>query len=153
MLHRGFILSILLLCTCLGGCAGGPKFSEIADQIPPLPQGQGRIYFYREGSAFGSAIQPSIMLNDQPIGSSVPGGFFYVDQPPGECVVACSTEAEHRLSLHLDPGDKRYVRTSITFGLFVGQVHPVLEDETDAMKTLASTSYTGDKFTPKKPTQ
>ena len=103
----------LLLPLVLAACATGPKLSEMKSSIPTLSPEQGRIYFYRSGSAFGAAVQPSILLNGIVVGESKPGGFFFVDQAAGNKEVSTSTEVEKKLSFTLDPGQTRYVRTVI----------------------------------------
>ena len=144
MLHRLTIVLVFVFATSfLGGCAGGPKYSEVVDQFPTLSGGQGRIFFYRDSSPFGSAIQPSIRLNGEAVGKSKPGGFFFVDRGPGSYEANCTTEAEKRLTFTLSVGERKYIRTRVTMGLLVGQVHLRLEDETEAMKTLGKASYTG----------
>jgi len=123
------------------GCASGPKFETV--QIPSMVSSQGRIFFYRDGSPVGSAIQPKIKLNDERVGKSIPGGFFYVDTPSGNYTVACSTEAKRSLTFTLEAGQTRYVRTRISMGLLVAHVTPSLEEDVKAMKTLSKCSYTG----------
>jgi hypothetical protein len=137
------ILLLVGLVMALAGCAGGPSYSQSAAKTPPLAGGQGRIYFYREGSMFGAAIQPHIMLNDVTVGSSKPGGFFYVDCPPGDYTVTCVTEGVQSLKISLAAGETRYVRTLISMGLGIGHITPQLEDSTDAMKILKDCHYTG----------
>ncbi len=72
-----------LLPIALAACATGPKYTEMQSSIPTLGAEQGRVYFYRSGSAFGAAVQPSILLNGVVVGESKPGGFFFVDQAAG----------------------------------------------------------------------
>ena len=137
------LLALIVAATVLGGCASGPKYGEVAHRIPAMSDSEGRIFFYRDGSPFGSGVQPKIRLNDEVVGKSVPGGFFYVDRPAGSYEARCTTEAEKHLTFTLGANEKLYVRTRVTMGVFVGQVHPRLEDEEEAMKTLRKASYTG----------
>ena len=51
--------------------------------FPDLAPGLGRIFFYRSNSAGGAIAQPKIFLNEEVVGVSRPGGFFFVDRPPG----------------------------------------------------------------------
>ena len=133
----------LLLPLVLAACATGPKLSEMKSSIPTLGPEQGRIYFYRSGSAFGAAVQPSILLNGTVVGASKPGGFFFVDQAAGNKEVGTSTEVEKKLSFTLDPGQTRYVRTVIGLGLFVGRVYPELVDDATGERELQEASYIG----------
>jgi hypothetical protein len=141
---RPLALALLGLIAMLGGgCASGPSYTTMSEQIGPVAPGQGRIYFYRDGSPFGSAVQPNIRLNGDVVGKSKPGGFFYVDRAPGGYEVSCETETQKSLSMTLTAGETRYVRTRVSFGVVLGHVRPVLEDEEQAMKTLGKSKYTG----------
>lgn len=132
----------------VAGCATGPKFTEVSGAIPTLKQGEGRIYFYRT-SAMGAAIQPTINLNGSAVGTSQPSGFFFVDRPAGPYEVLMGTEVERKLSFVLESGQERFVRTSITLGLFIGRPYAELVDPKDARGELSSLSYTGTSLPPK----
>lgn len=139
---RRFLLAAALVGTAvLTGCASGPKFSEMSKTIPALKAGEGRVYFFRSDSMFGAAIQPDIRLNNEVVGSSKPGGFFYVDRPAGSFIAAASTETEKTLSFTLDAGDTKYVRTSPSMGLLVGRVVLELEDPTKAQAEVEKLSF------------
>lgn len=125
------------------GCASGPQHNEMAASIPTLASDQGRVYFFRESSIFGVAIQPDIRLNGQVVGRSTPGGFFYVDEPPGSYTVSTRTEVERTVSLTLHAGETRYVRTTSGMGFLIGHVTPTLEDAESATQTIADLKYTG----------
>jgi hypothetical protein len=127
----------------LSACASGPKLSEMKSSIPAVKAGEGRIYFYRSGSMLGAGIQPNILVNGQVVGESKPGGFFFVDLPPGAIQISTSTEVERKLSLTLDAGQTRYVRTSVGMGVIVYRVYPELVDEAEGAKALAELSYIG----------
>ena len=76
--RRAFALAVCALA--LTGCAAtGTKYSDMAASIPAAKSSEGRIYFFRSSSFVGAAIQPDIKLNGQVVGTSKPGGFFYVD--------------------------------------------------------------------------
>jgi hypothetical protein len=127
----------------LAGCATGVKHDQMASGLPSLKSGEGRIYFFRSSSIVGAAVQPDIRLNGQVVGTSKPGGFFYVDRPAGNYVASSSTETEKTLSFTLRAGETKYVRSSPSFGVLVGRI--VLEPETPekAKAELGSLSYTG----------
>jgi hypothetical protein len=125
------------------GCATGVKHSEMAAKIPSLKAGEGRIYFMRSASPVGAAIQPDIRLNGQVIGTSKPGGFFYVDRPAGSYVAGASTETEKTLSFALRAGETKYVRSTIGFGLVAGRNVLELETPEKARAELADLAYTG----------
>ena len=94
---------------------------------------------------FGAAIQPDIRLNNEVVGESKPGGFFFVARPAGKYVAAAATETEKTLSFVLDSGETKYVRSSPSMGLMVGRVVLELKTPEKAKEDLASLSYTGDQ--------
>ena len=126
----------------LSGCASGPKHSEVASSIPALKADAGRVYFYRT-ALMGAAVRPEVRLNGTVVGTAVPGGFFFVDQPPGAYEVSTSTEVEKKLTFTLAAGDTRYVRLNMAFGLLVGRVVPELTPAAEATKEIADLSYAG----------
>jgi len=144
-MRRAFLKSIVLAgaAVLVAGCATGPKHEQVASSLPSLKPGEGRIYFFRSSSMMGAALQPDIRLGQQVVGQSKPGGFFHVDRPAGDYVASASTETEKTVSFTLEPGETKYIRSSVSFGLVVGRI--VLEPETPqkALEELKSLSYTG----------
>lgn len=133
----------LALAAAVAGCATGPKYAEVKSSIPAVAADQGRIYFYRSGSMFGAAIQPTVMLNGQKVGESKPGGFFYVDRSAGDYEVVLATEVDKKLTFTLANGEERYVRMSIGLGVVVGRVIPELVDRATGLTEIADLSYLG----------
>jgi hypothetical protein len=84
------------------------------------------------------------MLDSKAVGESKPGGFFYIDTNPGGHLVSTTTEVKNELTLMLDPGETKYVKTSTSLGLFVGHVSPELVSPEEAKPALQDLSYTGD---------
>jgi len=145
MKARNFLMSTLLAATALlTACAGGPAYKDMQATIPAVPSGEGRVYFYRT-AMMGAAVQPDVHLNGKVVGSSVPGGFFYADEAPGNCEVVTATEVENKLTFTLDAGQTRYVRLDMHMGLMVGHVVPHLIDETTALTEIDGTKYAAPK--------
>ena len=94
-------LPLLLVGFLLASCASPRGLDEPPLQIPALKQGCGRVYFTRPGDLGGSAIQPEIRMNNEVVGRSVPGGFSYVDRPPGKYDVTTATEVENAVTFQL----------------------------------------------------
>ncbi|MNL27469.1 hypothetical protein D3C87_1490610 [compost metagenome] len=138
-------LTGMALSFLMAGCASGVKHSEMASSIPSLKSGEGRVYFLRSASMFGAAVQPDLRLNNEVVGESKPGGFFFVDRPAGKYVASAATETEKTLSFVLDSGETKYVRSSPSMGLMVGRVVLELKTPEKAKEDLASLSYTGDQ--------
>ena len=140
------ILMALGLAAVIGitGCAAkGPSLGMISDRMPMLHADQGRIFFYRDKSMFGAAVQPMIRLNGEEVGKSVPGGFFFVDRPAGDYEASSSTEVKRSVTFTLAPAETRYIRTTVGMGFFVGHVYPELVSAEDGEKALPSMSYIG----------
>jgi hypothetical protein len=139
----GRIAALGLLAATLAGCATGPKYEEVRGGFPSLAEDKGRIYFYRSSNPFGSAIQPSVMLNGEKVGESKPGGFFFVDRAPGNQEVNLTTEVEKKLTFTLEPRQEQYVRMSVGLGVIVYRVYPELVDKKTGEEELKGLSYTG----------
>jgi len=135
-------LCSLALVTVLLGCATGKTFSELSGGLTPPPPGQGRIFIYRT-IVLGFAVQPSVKLNGDVVGTAVPQGFFYVDRPAGVYQISTETEVTRTLSLTLEPEQVRYVRLGIGMGFFVGHVYPELVDDAQGQADVATCHYTG----------
>lgn len=99
-------LSVLLFLLLSAGCATGPKYVEVKNDIPDLKEGEGRLFVYRERRWAGSAIQPEIKLDENIIGKSVAGGFIYADRPAGLYNLACGARF---IKLYMKPGESTYV--------------------------------------------
>lgn len=132
-------MAMLFLAAC---ASSGPTFSEAQKTIAPVAADSGRIYFYRPGSMFGAAVQPSIKLNGVEVGSSVPGGYFVVDRPAGSYKISTSTEVERDLTLVLEAGQIRYVKTHVSMGFAVGHVSPEIVEPAVALKDIADCHLT-----------
>ena len=142
---RGLLPLVLVAALLLvGGCAsGGPRHAEIRQTLAQPDPGMGRIYFYRDSTPVGAAIQPDIRLNAQVVGSSKPGGFFFVDRSPGKYLVSLTTEVERTLEFELASGESRYVRTYISMGILVGRPNAELIHPSQGEAALSNLIYIG----------
>ncbi len=131
-----------ILLLLLAACASGPQFSQMEGSLPALSADNGRIFVYRS-TVLGAAIQPSVKINGDVVGSAVPRGFFYVDRSPGDYEITTVTEVTRTLSLHLDAGQTRYVRLGISMGFFVGHVYPELVDDAVGASEIKELHYIG----------
>ncbi|MFN7887790.1 MAG: DUF2846 domain-containing protein [Betaproteobacteria bacterium] len=143
MKGRQSLLALVALAAVIAGCASGPKYQDVAKSIPALKPNEGRVFFFRSSSVVGAAVQADIRLNGTVVGTSIPGGFFYVDRPAGNYVAASSTETEKTLSFTLAAGETKYVRSSVGLGLLVGRVILELGDPKAAQAEIETLSYTG----------
>jgi hypothetical protein len=127
----------------VSGCATGVPYSSMASSIPPLKDGEGRIFFYRSASRVGAALTPELRLNGAVVGKSQAGGFFFVDRPAGTYQAAATTEVEKTLSLSLDEGEIKYVRASPSLGVMVGRIVLELEAPQKAKSELTGLRFAG----------
>lgn len=145
-------LVILVPAILLAACtASGPRYADTKQSIPPLTEGKGRIYFYRAGGVFGSALQPPIALNGEVIGRSQPAGFFYVDRPPGNYEAACPTELTLKVKFVLESGQERYVKTLLTTEVIQAHLEPALVDPAVAKKEMVKLHYAPEEREEKQP--
>jgi hypothetical protein len=134
---------VLVLALSLFSCASGPKYSAVKESFPQLMPEEGRIFFYRTGNMFGSGMQPVVILNGEKVGKAIPGGFFFVDRPPGDNQVLLKAEVERKLSFTLVKGQKRYVRISVGLVDLIFRIYPILVEELEALQEMEGLSYTG----------
>lgn len=135
-------LMALFFAVVLCSCATGTPFLEMSPSLSPESNGTGRIFFYRVTGMGGAAIQPTIMLNEETVGRSIPQGFFYLDRPPADYVVTTITEVERKVSFVLEDGQTRYIRFRISMGFFAGHVYGELVDPEEAKKEIQKCKYT-----------
>jgi hypothetical protein len=131
---------LLLLLSTVTGCIFYRSFGSASKDFPVLQSGQGRIFFYRDHRFPGSAV---IYLNGKPVGYSLAGVFFYVDQPAGKnYTVSCpdGEGGENYIQFWLTSGETKYIRTEPDSSS-LWTISPAIEDEVTAMKTLSTCKY------------
>lgn len=96
-----------------------------------------------QSSEKGWGLQPSIHLNDEIVGKSQPGGFFYVDKPEGNYRVSTTTEVTNTVSFHLAKNETKYVKTGIAFGILVGRIKPEIVYPEQGRSDLTDMKYIG----------
>jgi hypothetical protein len=138
------VLLATVLVLLLAGCAAtGMPAVQMQDALATLPSRMGRIVFYRDNAFAGAAVQPSILVDGTVVGESKPGCFFFSDVTPGAHEIEARTEASTRMSVSIDEGQTRYVRSAISMGIMVGRVQFTLADDTEALRQLPSLRFTG----------
>jgi hypothetical protein len=139
-------LPLLLVGFFLASCASPRGLDEPPVQISALKPGYGRVYFVRPGEFVGSAIQPEVRMNNEVVARSVPGGFSYVDRPPGKYAVTTATEVENAVTFQLAAGETKYIKTTVTPGILVGHVTPTLEFPEQGQSDISRLRYVGPNF-------
>lgn len=139
-MNRLASLSLAALLVLVSGCASGPGFKSVSASFPPVAAGSARIFFYRNANlGAGAAVRPDVNLNGEKIGNAIPGGFFYVDRPPGDYQVTTTTELKKSLTFHVDAGQVRYVRLGLSPGLMVAHISPELIEAQKAQPEIEKT--------------
>jgi len=81
--------------------------------IPPIPAGEGRIWFYRDYEPYAGKGLPAIAANGGYLGEAETGGVFYRDVPPGHyrvTVESFGVDVNQTASFDLAPGREAYVK-------------------------------------------
>ena len=107
--HCACSIIALMLFTA---CATDPTYSQFAESIPPIPEDQGRIYFYR-ASHKPDSIRPQVRVNDVVVGRAVPNGFFYVDRMPGSYDLTTKSDAGRSMSINVRRAGVIYIRVDV----------------------------------------
>ena len=145
-MRRSVLIKIAAASAVLlvAGCAAtGAKHEEMAASMPALKAGEGRIYFYRQSTMVGAALSPDVKLNRDVVGEAKTGGFFYVDRPAGNFVASSSGETEKSVSFNLAPGETKYVRMYVNFGIVAGRLNLEVVPPAQGRSELSSLSYIG----------
>lgn len=136
----GAILLTLLLAAC---AATGPTFTQVRASIPPLHDGDARIFFYREAGGVGLALKPEVRVNGQPVGQLPPGSFLFVDRSAGHFTATAGDGTDGSVTLDLPAGETAYVRMEIAIGLVSGRVLLSHEGSTAGSSALGTLAYVG----------
>ena len=107
-LARGAQIMLLLAIT---GCAQMAATSSV--NIPPIPAGGSRIWFYRAADVYTGKGLPAIAANGGYVGQAELGGAFYRNVPPGHYLVTVQTvgvDLNQSANFDLSPGQEAYVK-------------------------------------------
>src|SRR5215472_2693528 len=76
---RPIIVGIVFMATA--ACSQLPPTVSVA--APPIPPGEARVWFYRDGGPYDGRGTPYLRMNEAIVGVSQPGGASYRDVPAG----------------------------------------------------------------------
>jgi hypothetical protein len=76
---RTVVVSTLSLA--VAACSQLPSTASVA--VPPIPAGEARVWFYRNGGPYDGVGTPYIRMNDAIVGISEPNGASYKDVRAG----------------------------------------------------------------------
>jgi len=82
------IAGLALLCGCT---ALAPLPSVASVQIPPVPPGMARAWYYRADLPYNGTARPYVQMNGANVGIAELGGAFYRDVAPGPYYVTADT--------------------------------------------------------------
>ncbi|EEW07985.1 conserved hypothetical protein [Vibrio mimicus VM603] len=110
----------------LSGCASVPTAdSSISNQAKAFEaptKGNAGIYIYREDTLVGAALKKYVYVDDECIGETAPGVFFY-HEVEGNKEHKISTESEfseNDLTIYTEEGRNYFINQFIKMGVFVG---------------------------------
>ena len=115
---RSATTAVLLLAA---NCAPLPPTSSVV--IPPIPAGDARLWFYRDGGPRETQDRPYLRLNGQIAAISEPNGAFYRDVAPRHYAVTVdsylNTYVNQFADIDLTAGQEAYVKV-LSQGQWVG---------------------------------
>jgi hypothetical protein len=131
------IISLLALASMvfLSGCASVPigtqSESSTAKKFSAPSEGMSGVYVYRTDSAFGAALKKDVWIDQECIGETARGVFFY-HEVDGDQEHTISTESEfspNNLIIYMKKGVLYFVQQYIKFGAVVGGAGLEQKDE------------------------
>lgn len=123
----------------MGGCAGMTRSTE--HPTPSVQPDHGLVYFFRESSFKGAAIQFDVRDNGAVIGGLQSGTYFFENATPGKHTYSAKTEAESDVTIDVAAGQTYYVQGTISMGFFAGHPHLKQVDASTAQAVLTKLDY------------
>lgn len=148
-MKNSLLLAATAIIAILVGCATGPNFKTYRETVPPIKNGEGRLWFYRPRMLFGTAPEPRVYLNGVSVGRAVTSTFFYVDEPPGRYEVQCGKERIDKAYLTVSKNHVQFVRLvglpSAMLGLMSANMQPEAVSEAEGLKEIEECVFIGEK--------
>lgn len=117
------------------------KPSSVSEQ-PQTPQGQATIYFYRPRRFQGSALKPSVFVDDARVGQMHNGDSIKISIEPGNHRIY-STDKSTGMELNAKPGQTYYVRVDIQVGFWKGHGGVTLVDAQEGKYEAGQAAHQG----------
>ncbi len=157
--------SIFGTVACRPVAQAAPKTQEVATTAAPAPpaqpqpaaatsepavsapaavsdQTQATIYFYRPRRFQGSALKPSVFVDDARVGNLHNGDSIKFPLAPGDHRIY-STDKSTGLDLNAKPGETYYVRVDIQVGFWKGHGGVTLVDPQQGKYEVAQAAHQG----------
>jgi hypothetical protein len=111
--RRWWLLSFVgtWLLLAAQSCAQAPGMASAA--APSIPQGQARVWFYREFIPSESLNMTEVRMNGAYAGYSRLGGAFYRDVPPGQYLITVASwgvDVNQSAVVALVPGQEAFIK-------------------------------------------
>ena len=123
---KKILLLTVILTAMLSGCASVQMETDAASnkakEFNAPSEGMSGVYVYREDTFVGSALKKDVWIDDECIGETARGVFFY-QEVEGDKEHKFSTESEfspNDLVIKTAMGDLYFIKQSIKLGVFVG---------------------------------
>ncbi|WP_435979036.1 DUF2846 domain-containing protein [Psychrobacter sp. DM4] len=120
------IVFIVAVSSLFVGCASVPteqaEVSNVIKQVNAPSDGNAGLYIYRSNSVIGAALKKDTWVDDECIGETARGTFFY-HEVLGNRAHKVSTESEfspNDLMVNTATGQNYFIKQYIKPGLFVG---------------------------------
>jgi hypothetical protein len=110
LLRRVLSAGLALVSLAVASCALVPTGSVA---IPPVPAGEARVWFYRDGGPYDGRGTPYLRMNGAIVGLSEPNGALYRDVAPGQYHVTVDSYGEdfnQSRWVYLFPGQQAYFK-------------------------------------------
>jgi hypothetical protein len=106
---RPHSIAMAFVVAASAGCATGPAF------VAPEPPGPGLalVYVYREGSVFGSGVNPQVWVGTRLVGPLPNGGFKRVEVVPAETLILSPSCQPASITLTPATGSSTYVQLEL----------------------------------------
>lgn len=121
-----FKLAAIVSAVYLSGCATVPtetaENTTLAKKFTLTSQDNAGIYVYRVSTPFGAALKKDIWIDDECLGQSASGVFFYKEvEGNKEHIVATESEfSANEIALETESGKMYFVEQYLKMGAFVG---------------------------------
>lgn len=94
-----------------------------------VPEGKGRIVFFRPSKFTGAAIGFKVREGETELGKLRNGRYFVADVEPGTHEYTVHSEAKDVLTMEVEAGETYYVQGTITMGFMAGRPNLSPSDE------------------------
>lgn len=90
-------------------------------ELPAVPEGMGRIVFWRSGTYVGGGMGCGVNIGTERISALGAGKYFVLELKPGPYEFNAKSEAKDVLNTEVEAGETGYVKCTIRMGLMVGR--------------------------------